>query len=161
MEVTGIILKKTGENGGTSVKTGMPWRNAEFLMEIPGEYKRHINFKVRDGQYDMIARFEAMVGKMVKVSFNIEAHEVNGRWYNEIRAWGIMEYVAGQVTGGSVAGGGVAVEAVAADSAPGGGAQPQQADPAQQPASSFEELERKDASTPPDYNPLAMDQLPF
>lgn len=142
MEVTGIILKKTGENGGTSVKTGMPWRNAEFLVEIPGEYKRHINFKVRDGKYDMIARFEALTGKMVKVSFSIEAHEANGRWYNEVRAWGVMEYVAGQVTGGSAA-------------------QQQAPEQAQQPASPFEELERKDGTTPPDYNPLAMDQLPF
>lgn len=100
MEITGIIIQKLGESSGTSAKTGMPWRNAEFLMEIPGEYKRHINFKVRDGQYNLIARFEALIGKTATVSFNIEAHEASGRWFNEIRAWGVLEYKPEQITAG-------------------------------------------------------------
>ena len=100
MEIKGIIIKKLGESSGTSSKTGMPWRNAEFLMEIPGEYKRHINFKVRDGQYNLIARFEALIGKTATVSFNIEAHEANGRWFNEVRAWGVLEYKPEQITAG-------------------------------------------------------------
>ena len=98
MEITGIIIQKLGESSGTSAKTGMPWRNAEFLMEIPGEYKRHINFKVRDGQYNLIARFEALIGKTATVSFNIEAHEATGRWFNEVRAWGVLEYKPEQLT---------------------------------------------------------------
>lgn len=100
MEITGIIIQKLGESSGTSAKTGMPWRNAEFLMEIPGEYKRHINFKVRDGQYNLIARFEALIGKTATVSFNIEAHEASGRWFNEVRAWGVLEYKPEQITAG-------------------------------------------------------------
>ena len=98
MEITGIIIQKLGESSGTSARTGMPWRNAEFLVEIPGEYKRHINFKVRDGQYNLIARFEALIGKTVPVSFNIEAHEATGRWFNEVRAWGVLEYKPEQLT---------------------------------------------------------------
>lgn len=154
MEVTGIILQKLGESTGTGAKTGMPWRIAEFLFEIPGEYKRHINFKVRDGQYGLIERFESLSGKVVKVSFGIEAHESNGRWYNEIRAWGVMEYVSGKMpaadavtAGGSIPG--------AAD------AESQRAGTAQQHADSFAELERNDAMTPPDYKTLGMDSLPF
>ena len=98
MEITGIIIQKLGESSGTSARTGMPWRNAEFLVEIPGEYKRHINFKVRDGQYNLIARFEALIGKTATVSFNIEAHEATGRWFNEVRAWGVLEYKPEQLT---------------------------------------------------------------
>ena len=98
MEITGIIIQKLGESSGKSAKTGMPWRNAEFLMEIPGEYKRHINFKVRDGQYNLISRFEALIGKTATVSFNIEAHEASGRWFNEVRAWGVLEYKPEQMT---------------------------------------------------------------
>lgn len=100
MEITGIIIQKLGESSGTSAKTGMPWRIAEFLMEIPGEYKRHINFKVRDGQYNLIDRFEALIGKTSTVSFNIEAHESSGRWFNEVRAWGVLEYKPEQITAG-------------------------------------------------------------
>lgn len=100
MEITGIIIQKLGESSGTSAKTGMPWKNAEFLMEIPGEYKRHINFNVRDGQYSLISRFEALIGKTATVSFNIEAHEARGRWFNEVRAWGVLEYKPEQITAG-------------------------------------------------------------
>ena len=100
MEIVGMIVKKLGESCGTSAKTGMPWRNAEFLVEVPGEYKRHINFKVRDGQYNLIARFEALIEKMATVSFNVDAHEHEGRWYNEITAWGVLEYKPEQITAG-------------------------------------------------------------
>ena len=104
MEITGIIVQKLGESKGTSAKTGMPWRNAEFLVEVPGEYKRHIKFKVRDGQYNLIARFEALIGKMATVSFNFDANEQEkdgkktGRWFNEIVAWGVLEYKPEQLT---------------------------------------------------------------
>jgi hypothetical protein len=30
---------------------------------------------------------------MVTVSFDIDAHDHEGRWFNEINAWGIMEYI--------------------------------------------------------------------
>ena len=106
MEITGIIVKKLGESSGTSAKTGMPWRIAEFLVEIPGEYKRHINFKVRDGQYNLIARFDALIGKTASISFNCDAKEQEkdgqktGRWFNEITAWGVLEYKPEQISAG-------------------------------------------------------------
>ena len=99
MEVVGILMRKLGERSGNSSRNGQPWRQAEFLVEIPGQYPRHINFSVRDGQVGRIARFESLIGKTVTVSFDIDAHEYEGRWYNELGAWGVMEYVAGrQVT---------------------------------------------------------------
>lgn len=100
MEIRGILIQKLVESSGKSEKTGMPWRNAEFLVEIPGDYTRKINFKVRDGQYNLIKRFEELVGKVVDVSFDFDAHEYNGRWFNEIRAWGICEYRPEQKTAG-------------------------------------------------------------
>jgi hypothetical protein len=98
MEVTGLLVKKLGEKTGVSPRNGNQWRVAEFLVEIPGNYPRHINFSVRDGQQQRIARFESLVGKTVTVSFDIDAHEYEGKWFNELAAWGIMEYVpkAGQ-----------------------------------------------------------------
>lgn len=100
MEIRGILIQKLGESSGTSEKTGMQWRNAEFLVEIPGNYTRKINFKVRDGQHNLIKRFEDLVGKVVDVSFEIDAHEHNGLWFNEVRAWGICEYRPEQKTAG-------------------------------------------------------------
>ena len=36
------------------------------------------------------------LGKTVVVRFDIDSHEYLGKWYNEIRAYGIKEYVAMQ-----------------------------------------------------------------
>ena len=96
MKQTGILLKKLGETSGVSQNTGNAWKNAEFLMEVPGQYPQHINFKVADGQSGRIAHFENHIGKTVTVSFDIDAREYNGRWYNDVKAWGCEEYVAGQ-----------------------------------------------------------------
>ena len=93
MEKTGILVKKVGEREGVSQRNGLPWKTGEYLVEIPGQYPRHVNFSVRDGQVGRIARFDSLVGKTVTVSFDIDAHEHEGRWYNEINAWGIVEYV--------------------------------------------------------------------
>ena len=96
MEQTGLLVKKLSEHEGVSQRTGTAWKTAEFLMEVPGQYPQHIKFDVRDGQSGRIAHFDSMVGKTVTVSFDINAREYNGRWYNELGAWGCKEYVAGQ-----------------------------------------------------------------
>ena len=93
MEVTGILIKKTSEREGVSKQSGMPWKIAEYLIEMPGQFPRHINFRVSDGQVGRLARFDSLIGKTVTVSFDIDAHEYEGRWFNELNAWGIMEYV--------------------------------------------------------------------
>ena len=94
MELTGILIKKVGEREGVSQRNGLPWRMAEYLVEVPGQYPRHTVFSVSDGQVGRIARFDSLVGKNVTVSFDLDAHEYNGRWFNDITAWGVMEYVA-------------------------------------------------------------------
>ena len=93
MEITGILVKQTALREGVSTKSGLPWKIAEYLVEIPGQFARHINFRVNDGQVGRLARFDSLVGKMVTVSFDIDAHEHEGRWFNEINAWGILEYI--------------------------------------------------------------------
>ena len=89
MEITGILVKKVGEREGVSQRNGLPWKTAEFLVEVPGQYARHTSFSVNDGQVGRIARFESLIGKTVTVSFDIDAHEYQGRWYNSIRAWNV------------------------------------------------------------------------
>jgi hypothetical protein len=93
MEITGILVKKLSEREGVSKTTGNPWKNAEFLVELPGQYPRHVNFTVKDGQVGRISHFDSLIGKMVTLTFNIDAREYNGRWYNDIEAYGIVEYI--------------------------------------------------------------------
>ena len=91
MDVKGTLKEKTYEQEGVSKKNGNPYKVAEYLLEIPGDYVKHAVFKVMNGQNDRIARFDSMIGKMVTVSFDINAREYNGHWYNELSAWGIIE----------------------------------------------------------------------
>lgn len=98
MDITGILIKKLSEREGTSESTSVNWKIAEFLMEIPGQYPRRIMFSVSDGQQGRILRFESLIGKTVTVSFDIDAHEWQGRWFNKVIAWGIMEYAVGHRT---------------------------------------------------------------
>ena len=89
MEVRGKILQKTGDRQGVA-QNGTQWRRAEFLMEIPDRFPRRMAFNVRDVQ-NRIERFESLIGKDVEVSFDINARENQGRWFNDIEAWGVME----------------------------------------------------------------------
>lgn len=93
MEITGILVKQVAIREGVSSRNGNPWKIGEYLLEVPGQYPRHIVFRVSDGQVGRMARFDSLVTKMVTVSFDIDAHEHEGRWFNEITAWGIMEYI--------------------------------------------------------------------
>ena len=93
MEVTGILTMNVGEREGVSQQNGQPWKVAEYLLVIPGQYERKIVFEVRDGLVGRIARFDSLIGKTVTVSFDVNARQYEGRWYNKIEAWGVMEYV--------------------------------------------------------------------
>lgn len=93
MEITGILLRKLSEREGVSKSTGNKWKTADFLFEVPGMYPRNIVFTVRDGQTGRIGYFESMMGRTVVVSFGVDAHEHEGRWYNEVGAYGVREYL--------------------------------------------------------------------
>lgn len=91
MDIKGLLKQKIGEKTGVSSRNGNPWKIAEYLVEIPGNYPKNVLVQVSDGQSQRIARFDSLVGKTVTVSFDIDANLYNGRWYNKLQAWGIME----------------------------------------------------------------------
>ena len=40
---------------------------------------------------DRLQRFNIQVGQEINVSFDIDAHEYNGRWFNSIRAFDVRQ----------------------------------------------------------------------
>lgn len=90
MEYIGLLVKKIGEREGDS-QNGH-WRVASFLLEQTGMYPKKMAVDVRDGVMGRIQQFEALVGKTVKVAFDIDAQEYNGRWFNKVTAFGIADY---------------------------------------------------------------------
>lgn len=96
MDLTGKVIAILQANSGVSARTGNPWMNQEYVIEIPGQYPRKMLFRIF-GE-DRIKQFNIQAGEEITVQFDIDAHEYNGRWFNEIRAYNIIR---GQV-GGSV-----------------------------------------------------------
>ena len=87
MEVTGKIIAVMPANSGTSQRTGQTWMSQQYVLEVPGMYPKKMVFEVF-GE-DKIKSFNVQVGMEATVSFEIDAHEYQGRWFNEVRAWNV------------------------------------------------------------------------
>ena len=87
MQITGNIVVVCQLESGVS-QQGKEWQSLDFVVEVPGQYPKRVVLNLF-GQ-DKIARLNPQVGEQnVTVDFDIDAHEYNGRWFNEIRAWNI------------------------------------------------------------------------
>jgi hypothetical protein len=84
MEITGKIIAVLPERGGIS-KTGNEWKMQEYVLETHEQYPRKMCFNVFGA--DKISQFNIQAGEEMTVSFDINAREYQGRWYNDIRAW--------------------------------------------------------------------------
>jgi hypothetical protein len=89
MESKGTVFKILPAITGTSQKSGQPWMAQSFVIEVSygdhGQYKRKQVFEIF-GE-DRIKEAQLSEGLTVKVSFDLEAREYEGRWYNSTRVW--------------------------------------------------------------------------
>lgn len=86
MEQTGTIIAVMQAQGGTSQRTGNAWMKQEYVLEVPGQYPKKMAFSIF-GE-DRIKQFNLQQGEQqVTIQFDIDAHEHNGRWYNEVRCY--------------------------------------------------------------------------
>ena len=97
MEITGKIIAVLDARSGISARTGNPWKSQEFVIETQEQYPRRCIFRVF-GE-DRSNAMNIQMGETLTVSFDIDAHEYNGRWFNDISAWKVERNA---VTPGSV-----------------------------------------------------------
>ena len=95
MEISGRIIAALPARSGTSARTGNTWMSQEFVIETHEQYPRKCVFTVF-GE-DRLKEMNIEVGKEMTVSFDIDAHEYNGRWFNDIRAWRAVPTTSGNV----------------------------------------------------------------
>lgn len=88
MDLTGKVIAILPANSGVSQRTGNPWMSQEYVIEVPGQYPKKCMFRIF-GE-DRIKQFNIQMGEDITVSFDIDAHEYNGRWFNEIRAFNVQ-----------------------------------------------------------------------
>ena len=95
MDLTGTITVVMPAQSGVSQRSGNAWMSQEYVMEIPGQWPRHIVFRIF-GE-DRIKQFNIQQGEQnVTIQFDIDAHEYNGRWFNEIKCYNVLRSVGQQ-----------------------------------------------------------------
>lgn len=94
MEQQGRIIKVCELRKGVSRTSGNPWASQDYVLETHDQYPRRMMFNVY-GE-DKINSFNIKEGEELNVSFDINAREFNGRWYNDIRAWRVERVQPGQ-----------------------------------------------------------------
>ena len=94
MEITGKIIAVLPERGGVSQRTGSEWKLGQYVLETQEQYPRKMVFEVFGA--DKIAQFAIQLGETLTVSFDVDAHEYQGRWFNSIRAWKVDRAAQGQ-----------------------------------------------------------------
>ncbi len=85
MEVQGKIIAVLPTRSGTS-STGTQWSSQTAVIETQEQYPKRLAFDIMN---DKIGQFNVQVGELMTVSFDIDAHEYNGRWFNSCRAWNV------------------------------------------------------------------------
>lgn len=85
MEIEGKIIAVMPAQGGVSARTGNSWKSQDYVIETHEQYPKKCVFRVF-GE-DKIANMNIQIGEELRVSFDIDAHEYQGRWFNDVRAW--------------------------------------------------------------------------
>lgn len=83
MEVTGKIIVALPEISGVS-KSGNNWKKREYVLETIESFPKKIHFDFFGEKAD---QFPLNLGDTIRLSFDIESREYNGRWYTSIRGW--------------------------------------------------------------------------
>lgn len=87
MELQGKVIAVLPERSGVSARG--EWKSQDYVIETHDQYPRKMVFGVFGA--DRISRFNIQVGQEVSISFDIDAHEYQGRWFNNIRAFDVRQ----------------------------------------------------------------------
>ena len=85
MDIQGKIITALEPRSGKSNRTGNNWKSQDFVIETHEQYPKKCVFTVFGEE--RLNQFGLKVGEEVTVSLDVDAHEYNGRWFNDIRAW--------------------------------------------------------------------------
>lgn len=84
MDVEGKIIQFIGETSGVAKASGNPWKKREYVLETKDSMPRKIAFDFFGERAD---QYPLQVGDEIRLFFDIESREYQGRWYTNIRGW--------------------------------------------------------------------------
>jgi len=102
MDLTGRIIAVLPAQSGVSARTGNSWMSQDYVIEIPGQYPKRCVFRIF-GE-DRIKQYNIQLNEDLTVQFDIDAHEYQGRWFNDIRAYNIIRGQVPPVAGAPIPG---------------------------------------------------------
>lgn len=82
MELQGKCIVALSIESGTS-KSGNAWQKRNFVIETPGQYPKKVCMQLFGDKVNECPN----VGEEVKVSFDAESREWNGKWFTQLNAW--------------------------------------------------------------------------
>lgn len=85
LEISGKIIQLLPEQTGNG-KNGT-WVRRDFVIETTEQYPKKVCFSGWGDKASLVSGLTP--GQTVKVSFNPESREYNGKWYTDLRAWKI------------------------------------------------------------------------
>lgn len=86
MEIQGKVIAVLPERSGVSARG--EWKSQTYVIETQEQYPKKMAFDVFGA--DRITSFGIQLGEVINVSFDIDAHEYQGRFFNQIRAWNVV-----------------------------------------------------------------------
>ncbi len=87
MEIQGKVIAVLPERSGVSARG--EWKSQTYVIETQEQYPKKMAFDVFGA--DRLAQFNIWSGEVINVSFDIDAHEYQGRYFNQIRAWNVTK----------------------------------------------------------------------
>ena len=114
MEVEGKIILALPEQSGVS-RAGNNWKKREYVLETHETYPKKVFFVLFGDRAD---QYPLNVGDEIRLSFDINSREYNGRWFTSIDGWKVEPVAAPAAPGGMPASAAPAYGAPSAPAAP-------------------------------------------
>ena len=68
------------------------WKKQDIIVETDGQYLKKVCISIWG---DKINEAQLQIGNVLKIDFDIESREYNGKWYTDIKAWKVEVASAG------------------------------------------------------------------
>lgn len=96
MQLTAKLIQLLPMQSGTG--KGGEWKKQDIIVETEGTHPKKVCLSVWG---DKIDENQLKLGNILKLDFDIESREYNGRWYTDVKVWKIDVSGVGSDSSGS------------------------------------------------------------
>lgn len=82
MQLTAKLIQLLPLQTGTSAKG--QWKKQDFIVETDGQYPKKVCISAWG---DKINESMLQIGNVLKLEFDAESREYNGKWYTDLKVW--------------------------------------------------------------------------